>query len=698
MAAFSRQIRSYLLAGRTAAVFGAAAILFSSALMPAEAAGENNFGVTRSLVMHLVGNFGQARDLILAVVMALPVLPAEVARCVAAIFASAQQHGSVAPLFLALAVSALLIALPRLLLFVPFLRRLRPPTPFHSLPQAAKRLALDLVDLAVMMVVAVVAVDALFHDDALFQRFCLAVIDTTIRVRLAMFIPLALLRPGESALRLIPANDRQVDGAIIPIWVVVGLGAGFITLIPVLFEAGIPQLHEGDQPWRAGQALAVVVGTLVSLGGLWAVLRFFQNVASSQPRLYLAAKVLVAVFWLAWSYGVISLDFDFYYTFVGLSVLAALTLLVDRFLQLATQQSREIPDEGDRSLMAYAGALCRCARMASAAVALVLLARYVLSQALLMYSVERWASIESGLVYALIYILAGYVAFELLRVWTRVKFGVRVEASVPGSNDEEEAQPASRLTTVMPLVQGFVGITILGVAVIAALSELGVNITPLLAGAGIFGLAISFGSQSLVRDIVAGLFYMFDDAFRVDEYIEAGRLRGTVERISLRSLRLRHQNGQMHTIPFGQLGSITNHSRDWITVKFNLRFAPDTDLEKLRKLVKRIGQDMLGDAEIGREFLLPLKMQGVADVVENSLVLRFKFTVRPGKPTIVQREALKRMVLAFRTNNITFATPAVAIRQPEGASPDELPAEGTAAAGATVIKAAKTAAEATAAQ
>src|SRR5204862_3371532 len=116
-------------------------------------------------------------------------------------------------------------------------------------------------------------------------------------------------------------------------------------------------------------------------------------------------------------------------------------------------------------------------------------------------------------------------------------------------------------------------ITIVVLALLTILSQLGVNITALVAGASVIGLAISFGSQTLVKDIVSGVFYLVDDAFRVGEYIDAGKAKGTVEGFTLRSLKLRHQNGQVHTIPFGQLGQITNFSRDWITVKFNLRFA-----------------------------------------------------------------------------------------------------------------------------
>jgi small-conductance mechanosensitive channel len=128
----------------------------------------------------------------------------------------------------------------------------------------------------------------------------------------------------------------------------------------------------------------------------------------------------------------------------------------------------------------------------------------------------------------------------------------------PGANDDDdEITPATRLQTVLPLLRATIAVLIGAVAVLVALSELGVNTAPLIAGAGVFGLAVSFGSQSLVRDVISGVFYMWDDAFRVGEYIDTGRLKGTVEALGVRSVRLRHQNGPLHTIPYGQLGAVT---------------------------------------------------------------------------------------------------------------------------------------------
>jgi small-conductance mechanosensitive channel len=141
----------------------------------------------------------------------------------------------------------------------------------------------------------------------------------------------------------------------------------------------------------------------------------------------------------------------------------------------------------------------------------------------------------------------------------------------------------------------------------------------------------------------------------------------------------------VHTIPFGQLGQITNFSRDWITVKFNLRFARDTDLEKLRKAAKKIGADMMELPAVKADILAPFKMQGVADIADNALLVRFKFTARPGNPAMIQREAMKRMFSTLPGLGIEFATQgATVILQAPPASSHE-----AAAAAASVAEARK---------
>ena len=230
--------------------------------------------------------------------------------------------------------------------------------------------------------------------------------------------------------------------------------------------------------------------------------------------------------------------------------------------------------------------------------------------------------------------------------------------AAPGDEDEIPGS-ASRLDTLLPLVRNTL---LIGLAVIVALATLGLDIGPLLAGLGVLGIAVGFGAQSLVRDVISGIFFLMEDAFRVGEYIDTGRLRGTVEGMSLRSVRLRHQNGQVHTIPFGQVLSVTNYSRDWSVVKFNLHLEPTADIETVRKTIKRVGEELLEDPEIGADFIQPLKMQGVVDVLQTALVVRCKFTVTPARPTYLQRQALRRLIDAFAETQIRFAAPNVTVQ------------------------------------
>ena len=234
-------------------------------------------------------------------------------------------------------------------------------------------------------------------------------------------------------------------------------------------------------------------------------------------------------------------------------------------------------------------------------------------------------------------------------------------AAAPGDEDEIPGS-ASRLDTLLPLLRNTLLIALAVVAVIVSLATLGLDIGPLLAGLGVIGIAVGFGAQSLVRDVISGIFFLMEDAFRVGEYIDTGRLRGTVEGMSLRSVRLRHQNGQVHTIPFGQVLSVTNYSRDWSVVKFNLHLEPSADIETVRKTIKRVGEELLDDPEIGAEFMQPLKMQGVVDVLQSDLVVRCKFTATPTRPTYLQRQALRRLIDAFAAGEIHFAAPNVTVQ------------------------------------
>lgn len=290
----------------------------------------------------------------------------------------------------------------------------------------------------------------------------------------------------------------------------------------------------------------------------------------------------------------------------------------------------------------------------------------------------------------LITLAIGYIVYEGVSLWINRRL-----AKEQTSSEITEDQAAgdgggaggSRLATVLPLVritaQTGIGI-IFG---LLAIGNLGIDITPLLAGAGILGLAIGFGAQKLVSDVVSGVFFLIDDAFRVGEYVEVGGTMGTVEKISIRSMQLRHHRGLVHTIPYGEIPKLTNFSRDWVIMKLMFTVPFDTDPNKVKKIFKKIGAEMLVDPLFKDDFLEPFKSQGVFQFDDVGIVMRGKFMAKPGTQFTIRKEIYNRVRNEFAANGIEFARREVRVALPgmdhdDDLTPAEQAAVGAAAAGA----------------
>lgn len=223
----------------------------------------------------------------------------------------------------------------------------------------------------------------------------------------------------------------------------------------------------------------------------------------------------------------------------------------------------------------------------------------------------------------------------------------------------DEARRQARLRTLLPIVRNVLFVALIVMGGLMALSALGVEIGPLIAGAGVVGVAIGFGAQTLVRDIISGMFYLLDDAFRVGEYIQSDKYKGTVESFSLRSIKLRHQRGPLYTVPFGALGAVQNMSRDWVIDKLMVGVTFDSDIDKARKLIKQIGLELAKDPEFAPHILQPLKMQGIEELGDFAIQLRMKIMTKPGEQFVIRRKAYAQIKKVFDANGIKFAVPTV---------------------------------------
>ncbi|MBU2944822.1 mechanosensitive ion channel [Shimia thalassica] len=285
-----------------------------------------------------------------------------------------------------------------------------------------------------------------------------------------------------------------------------------------------------------------------------------------------------------------------------------------------------------------------------------------------------------------IIIFIGYIVFNCFRIWIDSKIreeqgDINEEAEL---GDEGGETGASRLATLLPLFRNFILIVILVTITLIILMEFGVNVSPLFAGAGVVGLAIGFGAQTLVRDVFSGAFFLFDDAFRKGEYIDIGGVKGTVEKISVRSFQLRHHLGPLHTVPFGEIQHLTNYSRDWVIMKLPLRVTYDTDVERVRKMIKNLGIELLDDPVIGDNFIQPLKSQGVIEMQDSAMIIRVKFMTKPGDQWLVRKKVFQEIRSLFEREGIRFAHREVTVRlaDEDAAAADLTPKQKEAIAGA----------------
>ena len=309
--------------------------------------------------------------------------------------------------------------------------------------------------------------------------------------------------------------------------------------------------------------------------------------------------------------------------------------------------------------------------------------------------------IDRALERVFILVLIGLVGWEFMR--GRVRHDIQEEATEQDDFGEEMGSGGSRTETLLMLLRKFFMAVVIVTVCLLFLSSMGINIAPLLAGAGVLGLAIGFGAQTLVKDIISGIFFLMDDAFRVGDYIKTGSVRGTVEHISVRSLRLRHHRGTLITVPFGDIQSVENYSRDYVVMKLDLRVKYDTDVNKVKKIVKKINKEIQKDEELNRGLLDKIKSQGVRAMDDSAMIMRVKFMAVPGEQFVVRREVYRRIQEAFQKNGIEFAHRNVTVyfppestekapesqgdeQQTESKTPDQKKKEAAAAAAVRAIE------------
>ncbi|NBB13456.1 mechanosensitive ion channel [Pseudomonas sp. SLFW] len=231
------------------------------------------------------------------------------------------------------------------------------------------------------------------------------------------------------------------------------------------------------------------------------------------------------------------------------------------------------------------------------------------------------------------------------------------EALKPPTSTRSSRQPSTRVKTILPLLRNAIKIILVVICTITTMANLGINVAPLLAGAGVVGLAIGFGSQQLVQDVITGLFIIIEDTISIGDWVvlDSGHA-GTVESLTIRTLRLRDGKGFVHSVPFGQIKAVTNQSRQFAYAFFSFQFTYDSDVDSATSLIREAGQAITDDFLLASKLQGPLEVFGLDRMDMNGIVITAQFRTSSGGQYAVSRafnDKLKRLV--DKSTDVRFA-------------------------------------------
>jgi small-conductance mechanosensitive channel len=485
-----------------------------------------------------------------------------------------------------------------------------------------------------------------------------------------------LFSPASAHLRLVPCTDETA--AYVTIWVrriaVVGI-TGY-----AVAEAGL----QFGLPWSAYDAILRVSALLMSLFLIIVVAQNRGTVAEAlrapelregeaQPdrmrRLFRTLRDriadvwhILAILWLLALWGVWALEVrDGFERLLRVSAVTILILglakLADSLARRALARSFRIGPEMARR---YPGLEARANRYVP--VLKGILTAFIAVMALL-FLLEAWgieafgwfgrgklgARLLTSLVSMGLTILVAVTVWELANA--------AIQRYLTRLARDAQAARSARVRTLLPMLRTVLSVAILAFVVLNVLTEIGVNVAPLIAGAGVVGLAIGFGSQTLVRDVITGVFLLFEDAVAVGDVVQVGGLSGVVEQLSIRSIKLRSVDGSVHIIPFSAVTTVTNMTRDFAFAVLDVSVAYGEDTDRVVGVLKEIGAEIRADAKFGPLIRDELDVLGVERLADSGVTIRARIKTEPASRWSVGREFNRRIKQRFDRLGIEIPYP-----------------------------------------
>ena len=250
-------------------------------------------------------------------------------------------------------------------------------------------------------------------------------------------------------------------------------------------------------------------------------------------------------------------------------------------------------------------------------------------------------------------VILGFVGWKTISILIKKKLN-----SAQKIKDEAQGQ---RINTLFGILKNFVSVTIFIVILMLVLSELGIKIGPLLAAAGVVGLAVGFGAQTLVKDIITGLFVVLEGQVTIGDIVEIAGHSGRVEAITIRTIRLRDVNGHLHVIPFSEVTTVKNITQDQDYHSFEIGVSYNEDVDHVIETIEKVGRDLKKDKDFKSKINGEIEVFGLDKFEDSAIVIKGRIPTFHKQQWMVRREFNRRIKIAFDKNGIEIPFPQITI-------------------------------------
>jgi small conductance mechanosensitive channel len=494
-------------------------------------------------------------------------------------------------------------------------------------------------------------------------------IQAVVLARVSVALARAVFAPQAPALRLLPFSDAAAD-------------EGFrwtrrLTAITIYGYFATEAGQELGLPWTIHGFLLHVLFFIVALMLITLIVRCRVPVAHAiasledEPHSRLIRRLpwlglagiwhLLAAFYVLLVYAVWALRIPGGFELLfGATVGSALVLvgcwlalrLIDQLFRRAprTAQDFEAPPSAlERRVHRYLpliGGVVRAAVWLAAAVALL---------EVWGFGTVDWLLSDGGQTLGGRLSIAALVVVVTIVIWEVVS--LMIERAVTDEDEEGNLRFSNRTRTLLNIIRNALLVFLSMIALFLILSELGLNIAPLLAGAGVIGLAIGFGSQKLVQDIINGMFVLLGDTMRIGDVVGVATRTGTVEQMTMRTVVLREYSGSLHTIPYSAIDTVTNFTKDFSYAVFEVGVDYRENVDQVMDVLRQLGQEINRDPYFRRLMLEPIEIAGLDRFADSAVIIRARIKTRPLKQWEVTREFNRRMKNRFDELGIELPMP-----------------------------------------